>query len=156
MIVHGIWDALNRIDEIPMEPEEGQQDEPTGINLGLFGRPSRHDLVFDDPQEREVTLHSARKPGVIVNGLLPIMEFCDNVVHYTFLGLGYASIITSALDGKHSQNSLHYEGLALDYRRRHVPDEVMRQIVRRLRKCLGGDWDIVLERTHLHIEYDPD
>ena len=66
-------------------------------------------------------------------------------------------MITSAMDGTHSEKSLHYKGLALDFRIKHLsrPDDAGR-ITANLRRDLGDNYDVVLEKTHIHIEYDPD
>lgn len=103
-----------------------------------------------------MTLYSAVKPGVDVEDLrFRMVEYVDKIVWMCFLGMGYASVITSALDGKHSTNSLHYTGFALDYRTRHLLDGVPRVLQRRISDCLGSEFDVVLESDHIHIEYDP-
>jgi len=61
--------------------------------------------------------------------------------------------VTSALDGVHKTGSLHYQGLAIDIRSRTLPDELT--IANELRDDLGPDYDVLLERDHIHIEYDP-
>lgn len=61
--------------------------------------------------------------------------------------------ITSARDGKHKTNSLHYTGKAFDLRTKDVPDAVaMREV---LQQRLGHDFDVILEPDHIHVEYDP-
>ena len=67
-------------------------------------------------------------------------------------------VITSAADGEHMRGSKHYEGEALDLRGSKAwgySDRVLRQIVSHLRRELGEEYDVVRERTHLHIERDP-
>lgn len=76
--------------------------------------------------------------------------------------------ITSGRDGSHMPTSLHYAGLAVDVRIRDpygtwklTPEElaVLHGI---LRLKLNGSRDkdvpynVVLESTHFHVEYDPD
>lgn len=76
---------------------------------------------------------------------------------------GYQFVITSGTDGKHAVNSLHYKGLAVDCRRwywdngqrRDLGIDTLYKIRADLRRSLGTDWDIVLETSHVHIEYDP-
>lgn len=60
-------------------------------------------------------------------------------------------VITSGKDGKHGNNSLHYRGRAVDTRTYHVLD----RLVNLLRAELGPDFEVVLEKDHIHIEYDP-
>lgn len=64
-------------------------------------------------------------------------------------------VITSANDGKHMTNSLHYKDLAWDLRTNNIPDAgKVEEIARTLRIDLGSDWDIVVEKDHLHCEFD--
>jgi hypothetical protein len=64
--------------------------------------------------------------------------------------------ITSVTDGKHGPNSLHYKGLAMDLRTRHlrVPEKVD-EIAKAIRGELGRNYDVVVEKDHIHIEFDP-
>lgn len=69
--------------------------------------------------------------------------------------IGREAIITAGTDGKHSDNSLHYSGNAMDFRTRDMKP-MLRQIYRdKVADLLGNDFDVVLEATHLHVEYDP-
>ncbi len=78
-------------------------------------------------------------------------------VSNVFLKHGYDTTITSCLDGVHSVNSLHYKGKAMDFRTRHLPDLTLKRVVRDdIAAELGGEFDVVLESTHIHVEYDPD
>lgn len=64
--------------------------------------------------------------------------------------------ITSGIDGSHSTTSLHYQLCALDVRTRTfrtLADK--RAFAQAMRDELGTDYDVVLERTHLHVEFDP-
>lgn len=84
------------------------------------------------------------------------MAIAHNCIASVFAAHGCDCIVTSALDGEHSKNSLHYEGRALDYRTRHVPrKDILQDIVREIAEALGPEFDVVLEATHLHVEYDP-
>ena len=47
--------------------------------------------------------------------------------------------------------SLHYQGKAFDLRTWHVIEEVAKQ----LRTYLGKDYDVIVEKDHIHVEYDP-
>lgn len=62
--------------------------------------------------------------------------------------------ITSIADGKHKIDSKHYDkpySNAIDYRIWNV----LNSLVREIKKELGPDYDVVLEKDHLHVEYDP-
>lgn len=68
-------------------------------------------------------------------------------------GQKYCPTITSGKDGNHSYNSLHYQGLAIDLRTRDMKNPKM--VIKLLKKALDYELDIVLEKDHIHIEYDP-
>lgn len=73
-------------------------------------------------------------------------------VDKAFAGNG---IITSALEGKHSPTSLHPKGLAYDFRTRHLSEGSKKALVDWLKEYLGESFDVILEKDHLHVEYDP-
>jgi hypothetical protein len=59
--------------------------------------------------------------------------------------------ITSGTDGSHGVASFHPYGYALDI---ELPPNPA-QAVSDLREALGCNYDVVLEKDHVHIEYDP-
>jgi len=69
--------------------------------------------------------------------------------------VGREMIITSANDGKHGRNSLHYKDRAIDIRTRDLPHEKITALAAALQMELGDDWDVVVEKTHIHVEFDP-
>lgn len=64
-------------------------------------------------------------------------------------------VVTSLLDGKHSEKSLHYAGLAADLRTRHMKPNEITEAADKLRESLGKNYDVVVESDHIHMEYDP-
>ena len=62
-------------------------------------------------------------------------------------------VITSTWEGTHLPWSKHYQGLAIDFRmpEKHDPDI----IIPRLKDMLGPDYDVINERDHIHVEFDP-
>lgn len=76
-------------------------------------------------------------------------------VALTYASLGYVPVITSKEDGKHMPTSLHYKKRAFDWRTNTVPAAERPALRTVVAKALGRDWDVVLEPTHLHTEYDP-
>jgi len=68
---------------------------------------------------------------------------------------GRECIITSADDGQHMYGSLHYKKLAIDLRTNDLSEKVKKKIHKALVDHFGEDWDIILEKTHIHCEYDP-
>ena len=95
------------------------------------------------------------KRGVNVTGIQPEMLIGLIVAMAVYAGLEYDFIITSITDGKHSKSSRHYIGGAIDIRTRHLSKEVAQIARDRIAKALPNDFDVVLEKSHLHIEYDP-
>lgn len=72
-------------------------------------------------------------------------------------------VITSGNDGRHSTNSKHYSGNAIDLRIWPFPEKAQQEaVVREIQTALNGkasnavgEYDVVLEKTHIHLEYDP-
>lgn len=95
------------------------------------------------------------KDGVVMAGLdirmRPALMFADAI----WQEYGQELVVTSALDGVHSSSSLHYYGLALDFRTHYFSPEEALAVSADLRKVLGDDFDVVLHSTHIHVEYDP-
>ena len=59
--------------------------------------------------------------------------------------------ITSICDSTHAAGSLHYDGNALDFKRRNVH-------IKAIREVLGADFDVIEYtdvRDIFHVEYDP-
>ena len=72
---------------------------------------------------------------------------------------GHEAVITSTTEGTHSPGSLHYVGQAVDAALPGTHGMVRKatatEVLSELRKELGPDYDVVLERDHIHVEYDP-
>jgi len=64
------------------------------------------------------------------------------------------SVITSTYEGSHRCSSKHYSNEALDLRRRNIRPNVLADIVDELKSQLGGDYFVLLENTHIHIQYN--
>ena len=69
--------------------------------------------------------------------------------------IGVDCWITSANDRVHSSGSLHYSGLAMDFRTRDIPAELRKSFFEKVKSALGSEFDVVLEKDHLHVEYQP-
>jgi hypothetical protein len=63
-------------------------------------------------------------------------------------------VITSANDGKHMDGSLHYQGKALDFRTWTLNGREM-MVHAQLKRELGDQYDTILEKDHIHIEFQP-
>lgn len=64
-------------------------------------------------------------------------------------------VVTSLLDGGHGEGSKHYDGDAGDIRRWIYKGKSLHLFVGNLKENLGDDYDVVLEPTHIHLEFDP-
>jgi hypothetical protein len=95
------------------------------------------------------------KEGVRIQGISNEMTIAFAIIIATMTRLGYSTIITSCIDGKHSRGSLHYVGNALDIRHNIIPEDRREAVRQQLAIALGMDFDVVLEKTHFHIEYQP-
>jgi len=64
-------------------------------------------------------------------------------------------VITSAVEGRHMRKSKHYTGEALDYRIYYLTHDEKHDFLENMTEALGDDYDVVMQKDHLHIEYDP-
>lgn len=95
------------------------------------------------------------KDSVRIAGLRPEMVLAATIVSSIFDDMEKDCIITSAVDSKHGYGSLHFAGCALDFRIRHLEDGEAERIVMFMKDVLGQDFDVVLEETHIHLEFQP-
>lgn len=100
---------------------------------------------------REV-LQMLVKQGVSIGGIQAELLFGMMMANDLFEALGETLVITSVTDGEHGRLSYHPMGFAFDCR---LPVEVSGlSVAQRLRETLGDQWDVVLEQTHIHIEFE--
>lgn len=96
------------------------------------------------------------KRGVVLYAMDPIVEQAmDRIDDVHRQMVGRDAIVTSARDGEHSENSLHYEGRALDFRTRDLSPELKHRLATALQAELGDAYDVVSEPSHIHVELDP-
>lgn len=97
------------------------------------------------------------KDGVIVRIGPEIQRIFDvaDQVHYEVTG--QQALCTSGMEGNHIQESLHYRNLAVDLRIWYT-DEVgeTAYFATELQRRLGDNFDVLLETTHVHVEFDPE
>lgn len=67
---------------------------------------------------------------------------------------GYDTVVTSVRDGTHMEGSKHYTGEASDFRIWWFDEEELKGFAKELQSILGKHYDVVIENTHLHVEYD--
>lgn len=63
-------------------------------------------------------------------------------------------VITSGRDGKHGEQSYHYQDRALDLRLWQIAPEDRTKIAASIRALLPAYYDVVIEADHFHIEAD--
>lgn len=95
------------------------------------------------------------KQGVRIQGIRPELLLAILIADRAYTAKGGVLVITSICDGKHSATSLHYTGCAFDCRTKSISKEQATMIMSYLKGALPNDFDIVLESTHIHIEYQP-
>lgn len=97
------------------------------------------------------------KEGVRIRGIRPELWLAIKAAEDSFDFLGQQLVVTSIVDGVHSSTSLHYVGHAFDCRTKHLSPERRLVILDDLKQRLAplGDFDVVLETDHLHVEYQP-
>jgi len=103
------------------------------------------------------------KAGVKVDFVEPFLSAL-NTIGNSFLSLNLPWVLTSGVDGTHRPGSLHYLGLAGDFRlgpqyarsfRENVASRVRADLAKWcVDNSLPGRFDVVLEPRHLHVEYD--
>lgn len=96
------------------------------------------------------------KPGVDLCGLRPEMTPALLCMDRLYTAADYVLTLTSVVDGRHSEKSLHYRGLAFDCRTTAagMPQATIDEIVEAARAALPG-FDVLDEGDHLHVEWDP-
>ena len=92
------------------------------------------------------------KAGVDISRLRRPIRKVLNKLDEIYRKYGYELVITSTYEGNHSPGSLHYANLAIDIR---APKKDREKLYKEIKEVLSDDYDVVLERTHIHIEYDP-
>ena len=96
------------------------------------------------------------KLGVVFKRITPemirVMEALTKIWEVNLLS---EPTITSAADGKHMDTSLHFKDQALDIRINDIPTGQHAEILKNLKDALGLDYDVVLEKDHFHIEFQP-
>jgi hypothetical protein len=97
----------------------------------------------------------AVKSGVKLHTLKPEILEAVKVALKAYTLFGYKLTVTSTNDGKHMRGSRHYVDQAFDSRIWGIKLDTQKCIVDYAKSKLGKDYDIVIEKDHLHWEYDP-
>lgn len=100
------------------------------------------------------------KSGTSLYGLHPKVRAAIYKARKVFLDAGHRLVVTSAWDFTHGENSFHHYGMAVDFRSQEIPNLAMKREIRdRLKRALGGEFDVLLEgvgstNEHYHVEWE--
>ena len=99
------------------------------------------------------------KEGVSTKGIQPEMIIGLMIVEQAYAFFDLNTVITSGTegfegDGIHKKGSLHHKGLALDFRKRIVPEVYRAVFLETLQRRLGREFDVVDSGTCYHVEFD--
>ena len=93
-----------------------------------------------------------RKAGVDISRLNREIRRSLPVVQKALNEWNEEIIITSTYEGNHGEGSLHYHNDAYDIR---LPKHNPVGVTALIREAIGKDFDVELEKDHIHIEHDP-
>lgn len=96
------------------------------------------------------------KVGVVLM-MTPEIERMITIVSNTLALAGLHLVITSGAEGLHRDGSLHYRFRAFDMRNNNWSDGQRKEIPEALKRkfaALNYPVDVVVERDHIHIEWD--
>lgn len=88
--------------------------------------------------------------SVNIEDLVPKLKNILSELEYVYAKFHTDLVITSGKDGIHGTDSLHYEGKAVDLRTWNV----LASLVEQIKAHIGPDFDVILEKDHIHIEFD--
>lgn len=96
------------------------------------------------------------KDGVKVDGVKKeTIELMLLLNGYFVAQIGKPFVVTSCTDGKHMKGSKHYSGYAIDIRTRHLTSSDIKMLVDWFKLHHDKEFDMVVEKDHIHVEYDP-
>lgn len=94
-----------------------------------------------------------RFDGVKTETLAGIM-----VASFVYFRHGHACTVVKLVTenpGVQRLRTAHDQGLAADLRSSMIPKDKLSRMVLSLKDALGSDYDVVLEKDHIHMEFQP-
>ena len=97
------------------------------------------------------------KEGVTKANTQPPIYYAIGAAEVIYTSFGHRLVVTALTDGHEDRPlSLHNKGLAVDLRTRDIPADGLGPVFGSLTNLLNPlGFDVVLEKDHIHIEYDP-
>ena len=93
------------------------------------------------------------KPGVHIGTIQPVMQVAAKVIAEVYESYNKKLVITATTDGKHMNGSRHYLGLAIDCRTNFFTANELHSVAAKIKERLGCMFDVVVEKTHFHVEW---
>lgn len=95
------------------------------------------------------------KKGVSAIGLKPEIILALTIATFVYQRFQKVLVVTSGVEAKHSLGSLHYVGYAADIRTNYFSKAQVPRVVYKLKQALGSEYDVVLKKDCIHIEFQP-
>jgi uncharacterized protein YcbK (DUF882 family) len=96
------------------------------------------------------------KEGIKLAGIRAEIVMALTITADVFRDVANAElIVTEITGGTHGRGSLHYVGQAADIRSRNLTKSQQTNVVLEMRERLGENYDVILESTHIHLEFQP-
>lgn len=95
------------------------------------------------------------KVDVRLHGMQVPMIFAMMVANELVKEYDVEFVITSGVEGRHGKGSCHYSGNAFDFRKREFKNNDAAAVAKELQERLGPDFYVLLERTHIHVQFKP-
>lgn len=106
--------------------------------------------------ERDMNPTMSIKHGVRLEHMSPQAVLAACITASVLAKFNYDFVLTSGAEGVHKPGSLHPQGRAFDFRTSRIIDSARAHILGEVREALGPEFDVVVESTHGHVEWDPD
>ncbi len=90
-----------------------------------------------------------------MNGVRQEIVLALIICDYVYSKHGQELVATSINDSKHSETSLHYSGCAVDLRTHYFKKDEVKMVASDIRERLTIDYDVIVEKDHIHLEYQP-